>query len=178
MNSMIRRSSRLLLILIILVSAVGCDQATKSIAKSTLASQSPISFLNDFVRLEYVENIGAFLSLGAGLSHGTRFILFVILSGAAVAGMLIYALRARRISRMQIVALALLAGGGIGNLIDRTFHGAVVDFMSIGTSTLRTGIFNVADMAVTAGVILMVLDLVPRKKREINSDPHLSGDEV
>jgi signal peptidase II len=166
MNSMVQRSSRLVLILVIIISAVGCDQATKSIAKSTLASQSPISILDDFVRLEYVENIGAFLSLGADLPEQTRFLLFVIFSGVAVVGMLIYALRAQRITRLQIIALALLAGGGIGNLIDRTLYGSVIDFVSIGTDTIRTGIFNVADMAVTAGVIVMVADLIPRKRKE------------
>src|SRR5258708_5743666 len=126
MNNTVQRSSRLILVLAILVSAVRFDHATKVISKNTLAPGGPISILNDLVRLEYVENIGAFLSIGAGLPDTTRFLLFVIFSAAAVAGMLIYALRARRISRLQLIALALLAGGGIGNLIDRTFHGAVV----------------------------------------------------
>jgi signal peptidase II len=165
---MIQRSHRLLLILAILVTTVGCDQITKSIAKSTLASRSPISIMDNFIRLEYAENIGAFLSFGAGMSQTARFLLFVVLSAGAVAGMLVYAVRASRISRMQLIALALLAGGGVGNLIDRSLYGSVVDFVSIGTSSIRTGIFNVADMAVTAGVILMIIDVIPWKNRASN----------
>lgn len=166
MKSIMQRSSRLLLIIFVVISMVGCDQATKSIAKNTLASSNPISFLDGFIRLEYAENVGAFLSLGASLPQKTRFLLFVIFSAVAVIGMMTYALRAKRITRMQLFALALLAAGGIGNLIDRAFHGAVVDFMSIGTTTLRTGIFNVADMAVTAGVLMLLYDLLPWRKHD------------
>jgi len=169
MNSIMQRSSRILLIIFVVVSLVGCDQATKKIAQNTLASSDPISFLDGFIRFEYAENVGAFLSLGATLPQHTRFLLFVILSAVAVVGMMIYALRAKRITRTQLFALALLSAGGIGNLIDRTFRGAVVDFVSIGTTSLRTGIFNVADLAVTAGVLILLYDILPWKKSGVGS---------
>lgn len=164
MNNIMQRSSRILLITLVIVSLVGCDQATKKIAKSTLASSDPINFLDGFIRLEYAENVGAFLSFGANLPDHIRFLLFVLFSAVAVLGMMIYALRAKQITKSQVFALALLSAGGIGNLIDRTFHGAVVDFMSIGTTTLRTGIFNVADLAVTAGALMMIYEILPWKR--------------
>ena len=63
-----------------------------------------------------------------------------------------------RASRAQWLALALVSGGGIGNWLDRVLHdGAVTDFVSIGVGSLRTGVFNLADLAVVAGVCLLLV---------------------
>lgn len=56
-----------------------------------------------------------------------------------------------------IIGLSHIIGGGIGNLIDRIFNsGAVIDFMNIGINDLRTGIFNIADVAITAGIVMLI----------------------
>jgi signal peptidase II len=58
----------------------------------------------------------------------------------------------------QALGLALVAGGGLGNLVDRfRLRGYVIDFMNLGLGPVRTGVFNVADVAIVAGVILLVL---------------------
>src|SRR6185437_669837 len=63
-----------------------------------------------------------------------------------------------RLSTARFVALALVAGGGISNLIDRLLYdGRVTDFLNVGIGSLRTGIFNLADMAILAGALLLVL---------------------
>jgi signal peptidase II len=68
------------------------------------------------------------------------------------------ALFARRLSTARFVALALIAGGGISNLIDRLLYdGRVTDFLNVGIGALRTGIFNLADMVILAGALLLVL---------------------
>src|SRR5207249_3881798 len=67
---------RVLLILLTVVWCVGCDQATKSIAKSHLPKSQMLSFVGDTVRLQYTENKGAFLSLGASLSENWRGMIF------------------------------------------------------------------------------------------------------
>ncbi|HTQ81176.1 MAG TPA: signal peptidase II, partial [Thermoanaerobaculia bacterium] len=105
------------LVLAVLGTAVGCDQATKHLARRSLADAPPISLLADSVRLEYAENQGGFLSLGAELPGRVRFFLFVPLVGAILAGSL--ALAPRSTSAIQLWGLSLLAGGGAGNLIDR-----------------------------------------------------------
>jgi signal peptidase II len=150
------RAVRWSLVLLVLVTAVGCDQATKSLARRSLAAAPPLSFLADSVRLEYAENPGGFLSLGADLPGSVRFFLFVPLVGAILAGSL--GLASRSTSAAQLWGLSLLAGGGAGNLIDRLVHdGRVVDFINLGLGPLRTGVFNLADVAVTTGVVLLAL---------------------
>jgi signal peptidase II len=158
------RAVRLALVAAVLLSSVGCDQVAKTLARASLAA-SPVSLLDDCVRFELAQNRGAFLSLGEGLPGAARYLLFVVLVGGALALTLAFTLRLRSANPIQLVALSLLTGGGLGNLIDRLLHdGAVVDFVSIGVGTLRTGIFNIADAAITLGVLLL---LIPWRRSSI-----------
>jgi signal peptidase II len=149
-----RYSLRLLLSALVVVAFVGCDQATKALARETLANSPPVSLLGGAVRFQYAENPGAFLSLCAGLSPQWRFLLGVVISGAALAALAVFILRSTSLFTVQRIGLGLVVAGGLGNLVDRLANdGRVVDFVSVGIGPLRTGIFNVADMAITAGVL-------------------------
>jgi signal peptidase II len=154
---------RLVALLVVLFATVGCDQATKSLAQTHLATAEPRSFLNGLFWLEYAENSGAFLSLGARIPAEMQHWIFTVAVSVVLTALLIYAIRetfqaASRTHTLVIIALALFLGGGIGNLIDRlTNNGHVIDFMHIGIGRLRTGIFNVADMALMAGVALLLI---------------------
>ena len=159
------RAVRLALVAAVLLSSVGCDQVAKTLARASLAASPPVSLLDDCVRFELAQNRGAFLSLGESLPGAARYLLFVVLVGGALALTLVFTLRLRSANPVQLVALSLLTGGGLGNLIDRLLHdGAVVDFVSIGVGTLRTGIFNIADAAITLGVLLL---LIPWRRSSI-----------
>ena len=151
------RLRRAALVAMALAATAGCDQAAKSAARSRLAGGPPVALWGGAVRFEYAENRGAFLSLGESLPHGVRFAVFVLLVGAALAAALAFALRSRSLPAPELAALALMAGGGLGNLIDRVARaGSVVDFVSVGWGPLRTGIFNLADAAITAGALLFL----------------------
>lgn len=151
------RSRRLLLLLVFLVSCIGCDQVTKTIAERTMADRPRISLLYDTVRLQHVENEGAFLGLGASLPEGPRFWLLTVLTGGVLLGLL-GVLVTRSLSRSQFLGMTLIAAGGIGNLIDRVLQdGRVTDFLNVGIGPLRTGIFNVADVAIMAGALALIL---------------------
>ncbi len=140
---------------LVMLSCISCDQAAKAMARDGLVGRS-ISFLGDAVRLEYAENTGAFLSLGASLPSRTRTLLFVGGTSVIVVGLLVALARCRQDSMTVALGLALLAGGAVGNLIDRVVYGgAVVDFVSLGLGRFRTGIFNLADVAITFGVLLI-----------------------
>jgi signal peptidase II len=143
-------------LMVLLLSCVGCDQAIKILAKSHLAMRSPLEYLNGAVRIQYAENAGAFLSLGADLPEKARFLLFVGLVGPILITGLAFAFKSHRMVLTQKMGLILAVGGGIGNLIDRIAHGAVVDFVSLGIGPLRTGIFNLADVAITIGLLLFL----------------------
>ena len=153
-----QRFKRIALIVALLIFCVGCDQTTKSLARAHLQDRGTVSFLGDTLRLQYAENPGAFLSLGASLAHGWAVAAFTIGGIVMIAAALSYALLASKPTRLQIVALALICGGGIGNLVDRVrYDGHVTDFLNVGLGTIRTGIFNVADVALMVGVGLFIL---------------------
>lgn len=149
---------RLLFALVLLTAVTGCDQVTKVIARDQLASSPPVSLLNGVIRLVYSQNSGAFLSLGAQLPASLRFLFFVVFAGGVLAALVAFILREEKVSLLLLTGLSLLACGGIGNLIDRILHhGDVVDFMILQVGSLHTGIFNVADLAIVAGVCVVLL---------------------
>jgi signal peptidase II len=125
-------------------------------ATALLADKPPQSFLADSVRLEYAINAGGFLSLGADLSPLIRVSLFTVATGLAIAVLSIGLIRSRR-SLWRSLGIALFVAGGISNWIDRAIHGGVVDFLNVGVGWLRTGIFNVADVAIMVGVATFVV---------------------
>ncbi|MGO9449688.1 MAG: signal peptidase II [Candidatus Binataceae bacterium] len=156
---------RLTLLIAIITSCVGCDQATKAVARGYLASAPPMSFFGDLFRLQYVENPGAFLSLGANLPEHLRAALMVVGGGI---GLFIFALVlvTRKMSAGRFAAFSLMVAGGAGNLLDRIFnHNQVVDFMNIGIGSVRTGIFNMADVALMLGVGMIAISSLAHRDR-------------
>lgn len=151
------KASRLTLLVLILTSCVGCDQLTKQIASDHLQPIGVLSFLGDTLRLQYIENPGAFLGIGDILSPELRFWVFTVLNGAILVALAFWIVTNHAMIRIEFIAFTLILAGGIGNQIDRMFNeGHVIDFINIGIGSVRTGIFNVADMAVTFGVVLMI----------------------
>ena len=152
-----RTLQRIAVVTLTLLCCVGCDQMSKSAARSLLVSGNAQSYFGDSLRLQLVENPGSFLSLGASLPERFRFALFTGAVAALLIGLVAASLFARRLEAWRVIALALVAGGGISNLIDRLlYNGRVTDFLNVGIGGLRTGIFNVADMAIMAGALLLL----------------------
>jgi signal peptidase II len=153
-----QRIHRLGLVILILIACTSCDQMTKSIAKVSLAPSSPISLLNDSIRLEYIENPGAILGLGGGLPREARVLFAIIFVSVVLAFTLVFALDPRRFSLMQLVGMSLVAAGGLGNLLDRLANdGSVIDFIRLRIGPLQTGIFNIADVAIMGGAFTLLL---------------------
>lgn len=134
-----------------------CDQLTKWWASHYLTLHKTDSYLNDMLRIVYSENTGAFLGLGKNLPEQLRFFIFVAMVGIMLLAMLVYMLKSQQQGPSSLVALALIFSGGISNFYDRAVNdGAVIDFLNVGIGSLRTGIFNVADMAIMLGVLLVL----------------------
>jgi len=144
---------------------IGCDRITKNLAKEHLMFHEPISYLHNTVRLEYVENTGAALSLGDQLSKPVSFWLLSVIPLVCLLVLAGYVLtKINTYNPLKLFSFALIIVGGLGNIIDRLlFDRHVTDFMNVGISNFRTGIFNVADMCVTAGVIGLLLSLREKK---------------
>ena len=144
------------LIFCLVVTTIGCDRITKHLATDRLAGGSTHSYLSDTLRFEYVRNPGGFLSLGAGLPARPRLMLFSVGTTVLLIALIFVAMK-RRWSGAALTGATLVCAGGASNLVDRLMHGSVVDFINVGVGSLRTGIFNVADMAVLGGALLLAL---------------------
>lgn len=162
-----KRTNRIVIILVTLLGCVGCDQATKAVAREQLTPGTTVSLFHDLVRLELSENPGAFLSLGEHWPAAVRTALFTAGGLLWVGGALGWALRARDANARAILGAALLAAGGLGNVVDRLAHsGRVTDFLNLGIDPIRTGIFNLADTALILGIALWIFGGQERKRPE------------
>jgi signal peptidase II len=150
------RLGKWLVVFVLFAATIGCDRVTKHVATDTLAGTAPKSFLADTVRLTYAENAGGFLSLGADLSEPIRTALFTLGNGIVLLGLGVLLSRTASLS-WRTAGLSLFIAGGVSNWLDRLVDGRVVDFLNVGVGSLRTGVFNVADMAVMLGVALFLL---------------------
>ena len=146
------------LIGVVLVASVGCDQFTKHVAQNHLKGQPVASYWGDTFRLQYAENPGAFLGLGQDLPEGVRRTLLIGVNLAIASALATVMVVGRRMGPLSLSACALLLAGALGNLIDRVQHGGlVIDFMNLGLGPVRSGIFNVADVAISAGAVALAL---------------------
>jgi signal peptidase II len=143
---------------------IALDRWTKSWASARLPFDRPIQVVGDYLRLTYTRNSG----VAFGIGQGTRFPYYVF-SLVAIAAILWMFWRGRGgtaaapgaggslSAAVRRFALALILGGAIGNLVDRVTSGEVVDFIEVGIPQWHWPVFNVADSAVTVGVILVAL---------------------
>jgi signal peptidase II len=150
-------------IVLIVLATVTCDQLAKSAARQRLEGSGSVTLAGGVVELRYVENSGAFLSLGSSMPRPLRMAAFIAFPMIVLAGMIVYIARRRKTAWTVIAGLSFIVGGGCGNLIDRLLHdGRVSDFIIIGFGPLHTGIFNLADFFVLAGCVLLLL--TPKNK--------------
>ena len=158
--------SRSLLLCLLLAATAGCDRVTKHLAMTNLAGMPGQSFLADTIRLDYHENPGGFLSAGANWRPEVRTAVFQVANGAFMLATLIIAGRCEW-SRLASAGLLLFVAGGISNLVDRIAIGSVIDFLNVGVGPFRTGIFNVADVAIVTGIGLLILDHWNRQRATV-----------
>ncbi|MGB5586034.1 MAG: signal peptidase II, partial [Gammaproteobacteria bacterium] len=150
-------SRRVFIILLTCISCIGCDQGTKIYASEYLPKNEMFSYFHDILRIGYTENVGAFLGIGSDLPSEYRFWLFVVIVGFFLGGLFIYLVTNAKQSLLPFVGFSLVFSGGISNFYDRVFNdGAVVDFLNVGLGPLRTGIFNIADVAIMAGMATVI----------------------
>jgi signal peptidase II len=140
------------------VACIGCDHASKLAATALLDPAESVSLASGALRFELAYNEGAFLGLGGELPPALRMLVLGALVPLALIFFVWRLLRAGAASPAQLVALGLIAGGGLANWLDRMASGGLVtDFVSVGFGPLRTGIFNFADVALVGGVLLLLI---------------------
>ncbi len=151
--------TKLLLFTLLIFCSVGCDRVTKDLAKEHLEGLGELSYWNDMFRLVYVENPGAAMSFGANWHPDLKFWVLSLLPMAVLVLVLGFVLKnINKLGFAHLTGLGLIVSGGLGNLFDRFFNNSLVpDFMNLGIHSLRTGIFNVADVCITTGIIITLV---------------------
>ena len=136
------------------------DQATKALTRAWVPLHDRIVIISGFFDITHVENTGAAFGLFAGATSPYRPILLNIVAFAVFVLVLVYAFKSPvQWKRLQL-ALAGILGGAVGNLIDRIGSGAVTDFLRVHIANKwEWPSFNVADSAITVGVVLLALDI-------------------
>lgn len=147
----------LLLFFAILLAVVGIDQATKIWVVRHFALYESLEIVPGFFNLTYLTNNGAAFSILAGQPAKWRQLFFIGAGGVALVIIWLSQRSFGRTSAVYTLALALIAGGAIGNLIDRIRFGFVIDFLDVFVRSHHWPAFNVADSAITIGVCLFIV---------------------
>jgi signal peptidase II len=156
---------RLLLLALLVLPLVGCDQATKALARTYLTPGVGVEYLGGAVTFTLEKNPGAFLSYGSGLPGAARRGLFVFGVALALTALAVFLVTKVSLMPGSVALGALILAGGLGNLVDRLlFHGAVTDFLLLRAGPLHTGVLNLADVLITvAPLALFLRELLPRR---------------
>lgn len=153
----------MILLFAIIIGAVCADQLTKWLAVVYLQGEPSFPLWKDVLHFTFVKNEGA----AFGMLAGQRWI-FMVVSSVAIIALTVYLIRWRPKSRWVQISLAMIVGGGIGNMIDRIALGYVIDFIDF--TLINFAVFNVADSFVTVGAFMMIgyliLDMIRESKKE------------
>ena len=161
---MLNKKSRYLLITILVFLSIAFDQISKIWVRNNFESYSEKSIIGDVFTLIKVENTGAFLGMGSELSEIPRILLLIILPVIVLISITLYTYIDKSLDKLSIVGFSLIIGGGIANIFDRIVFGSVTDFLYINLGGIfKTGIFNIADLSVTTGMILILISSFKRK---------------
>jgi signal peptidase II len=132
------------------------DQATKLFVQAHMALYESIAIIPNYLDITYTQNPGAAFSMLADAPPWVRKAILLTMACAAIIVLLVVIVRAESVS-LTSVSCALILGGAMGNLIDRAIRGRVIDFMRAHYYDLNYPIFNVADSAISIGVVLILL---------------------
>lgn len=138
---------------------VALDQVTKLIVVSTMHLGQPQSVIGDFFQLKYVTNTGVAFGLKLSSLAWNR-VIFSLVNGVAIIVIAVVVWKLTPRQKLHLATLSIILGGAVGNLIDRLRVGAVIDFLDFGVGAWRWPTFNVADMAITGGGIVLIYLLI------------------
>ena len=160
---MIDRRKRNILITIIVLFGIAFDQISKVWVRNNFESYIETSIVGDIFTLIKVENTGAFLGMGSELPETLRVLLLIVLPVIVLVGITVYTYLEKSLDKTSIIGFSLIIGGGIGNIFDRIVYGSVTDFLYLNFEFFKTGIFNIADLSVTIGMILILISSFKKK---------------
>jgi signal peptidase II len=147
-------------LLLVMTAIVLLDQGTKALIVRSLPLHGYVPLVDGLLSLSHVRNRGAAFGIFSDWDLPYQTLVLAALSLAALVAIAVYFARLPAAARLPRVALALVLGGALGNLLDRLRLGYVVDFVHVYWRQYQWPDFNVADSAITVGVTLLVLDIL------------------
>jgi len=161
---MLGRGKRNILITALVFLSIALDQISKIWVRNNFEGYIEHNIIGDVFTLIKVENTGAFLGMGSELSETMRVLLLIVLPVIVLVSITIYTYIDKSLDKTSIIGFSLIIGGGIGNIFDRIVYGSVTDFLYLNFGgVLKTGIFNIADLSVTTGMILILISSFKKK---------------
>ena len=152
------------ILLILLISFnIAADQFSKTIVREKVIPGSQTEIFGDLLQLMNVENSGAFLGMGSDSNPTIKLIFLLILPVVVILCVLYYLFTNKSLDKLTSIGLSCIVGGGLANLYDRFLYGSVTDFLFMDFGVAKTGIFNLADLSVTTGMILILLSTFKEK---------------
>jgi len=143
---------------ILITVSIVLDQLSKVLIRKNIDQYSEIKLIGEYFILTNVENSGAFLGMGSDFSPFIKTIFLLILPIIVLICIMIYVYRDKEIDKISLIGFCFIIGGGIANIYDRIMYGSVTDFLFIDLGGIfKTGIFNIADLSVTTGMIMILL---------------------
>ena len=151
-------------IVLIVVANIGCDQISKNVIRQNIGFYETRTIVKDLFTITYVENPGAFLSIGGNLPHTVKLIVLSVIPLIALIFGIVYILMKKNLTWLSALSLSFAIGGGIGNIYDRMVHGSVTDFMHLNFGLFQTGIFNMADVSIMTGMFIFLAQSYQRQR--------------
>ena len=155
--------------LILVVSIVVLDQVTKELVRRALELHGTIDVIPGFLSLTRVHNTGAAFGMFNAMDFPYKTLVLTLVATLALAGVAWYAATVPAADRLARLGVASILGGAIGNLIDRATAGYVLDYVDAYYNGWHFWAFNVADAAISIGVVSMILDLLGLGRRASNT---------
>ena len=154
------RPRRFLLEMLLIAGIVALDQLTKLLVRLEIPLHDSVPVIPGLLNLVHVRNTGAAFGFLNAVDFPYKAAVVALVATAALMGIALYAARMSSHERLARIGLALILGGAVGNLIDRLALGSVVDFVDVVLGGWHFWAFNVADSAITVGVVAMLADMI------------------
>jgi len=165
--------NRNLFITVLIIFNIAIDQISKAIVRGTMVKggKGQINVIKDYFQLIWVENKGAFLGMGSDMNPTLKLIFLLVLPTIVLGYVIYYIVKTKELDRLSLIAFCCIIGGGVANVFDRIVYKQVTDFFFIDLGgVFKTGIFNVADLSVTTGMIMLLFSGIFGNKKKVASE--------
>lgn len=156
----LKRKVKIILVSTIILSNIFIDQTSKYLARHNIHDKEIIHLITDVILLNKAENSGAAMGIGSNLPSTIKTIYFQILPFIFLLYLTRMLINSHEFSKLTIIGVSFSIGGGFGNICDRLIHGSVTDFVTLNIGIFKESIFNIADVSIVIGMIIVFFEIL------------------